>query len=95
MPYVMIRHKVANYARWKRVVQSAAKWRKASGETCFYALRGARNPNDITVVCEWNTSARMKKFMASPDLRKAMKGAGVIGKPVISFFKSGDVLTAR
>ena len=28
----------------------------------------------------------MKKFVKSAELRKAMKGAGVIGKPDISFY---------
>ena len=95
MPYVMITHKVANYAKWKRAVNAAAKWRKASGEKCFYACRNSKSPNTVMVWCEWDNAARMKKFMKSAELRKAMKGAGVIGKPEIATFNRMDVMTAK
>ena len=93
MPYVMISHKVANYAKWKSVVRSFAKMRKSSGEKCFYACRDVRHPNDVMVWCEWDTAARMNKFLKSADLRKGMKEAGVVGKPKISTFNKMDVLT--
>ena len=93
MPYVMISHKVANYAKWKRTVKAVAEMRKAAGEKCFYASRDSKSPNDVIVWCEWDTTARMKKFMNSPELRQEMEKAGVVGKPVVSFFDKMDVLT--
>jgi hypothetical protein len=95
MFYVMIRHKVANYAKWKRVVKSAAKWRKASGEKCFYVCRNSGNSNDLLVWCEWDTAARAKKFLKSAELRKRMKEAGVVGKPGISMWDKMEVLTVK
>ena len=94
MSYVMIRHKVANYAKWKRVVKSAAKWRKASGEKCFYVCRGSKSPNDLLVWCEWDNAARMQKFMKSPELRQRMKEAGVVNKPEVSFYSGMEDLSA-
>ena len=91
----MISHKVANYAKWKNGVRAFAKVRKAAGETSFSACRHSQHPNDVMVWCEWDTTARMKKFLKSAELRKAMKGAGVIGKPEISTFNNMDVLTVR
>ena len=95
MFYVMIRHKVANYAKWKRVVKSAAKWRKASGEKCFYVCRSSKNSNDLLVWCEWDTAARAKKFIHSADLRKRMKEAGIVGKPEVSFYNKMEDLSAK
>ena len=86
MSYVMIRHKVANYAQWKRAVRSHKKWRKVSGEKCLYVCRSLKHPNDLLVRCEWDNAARMKKFIKSAALRKAMKGTGVIRKPEVSFY---------
>ena len=94
MPYIMIRHKVANYAQWKRGVKAFAQFRLASGEKCFYACRGSKDPNELLVWCEWDTTARMKKFAKSRELRKAMKGAGVIGKPEVSFYGKMEALSA-
>jgi hypothetical protein len=93
MPYVMIRHEVANYAKWKRGVKAFEKLRKASGEKCLYACRSSKNPNDLLVWCEWDTTARMKKFMKSAELRKAMKVVGVTSKPEISFYSGMDDLS--
>lgn len=95
MPSVLIRHKVANYAKWKKTVKSFSKFRKASGEKCFHVLRSSTSPNDLTVICAWSNTAAMRKFMKSPDLRKAMKTAGVIGKPAIQFFGAGEELSVR
>ncbi len=49
MPYSMISHKVANYAKWKAAVRRFAGVRKASGEKCFYACRDAKHPNKVMV----------------------------------------------
>ena len=94
MPYIMIRHKVANYAQWKRGVKAFAQFRQVSGEKCFYACRGSQDPNELLVWCEWDTTARMKKFAKSRELRKAMKGAGVISKPEVSFYGKMEALNA-
>jgi hypothetical protein len=95
MFFVMIEHKVGNYAKWKREVKSAARWRQAAGEKCFYACRNGKRPNIVMVWCEWDTAARAKKFMKSAELRKRMKAAGVVGKPEISFFNKMDDLSVK
>ena len=93
MSYVMINHKVANYAKWKRVVNAAKAWRKASGEKSLYVCRNNKNPNDLMVWCEWDSAAGMQKFMKSPELGERMKEAGVIGKPEIHFFNKMEDLS--
>ncbi len=94
MPYIMVSHQVASYAKWKKSVQAFAKFRKASGEKCFYVCRGSKDPNDLLVWCEWDTAVRMKKFAASAELRAAMKDSGVISKPTISFYSKMEDLSA-
>jgi heme-degrading monooxygenase HmoA len=93
MPFVLIRHKVANYAQWKRAVRAFKTFRKASGERSFYVVRSAKNPNDVEVFCEWDNAARMRKFIKSPALRKAMKEAGVVSKPEVQFFSQMEDLS--
>jgi len=94
MPYVMIRHKVANYAKWKREVKAFAAFRKTSGEKSFYVCRGSKSSNDLLVWCAWDAAARMQKFIKSAELRKAMAAAGVIGKPEVSFYGAMEDLSA-
>ena len=95
MPYVIIRHRVADYGKWKRVVNRKKNWRKQAGEKSFQVYRGSSNPNDLTVICTWDNSARMQKFIKSPHLREAMQEAGVISKPDIQFCRKMDELTAK
>lgn len=96
MPCVLIRHKVANYATWKRAVRSFAKMRKSVGEKSFQAYRSAASPNDLTVICAWDNASKMKKFIKSAELREGMKKCGVLGKPEIQFFgKAEDLSVAK
>ena len=55
----------------------------------------SKDANDLLVWCEWDTTARMKKFAKSADLRKAMKGAGVISKPEVSFHGTMEDLSTK
>ena len=86
MTFVQIRHKIADYAKWKRVVNDAAAFRKKSGELDFQAFRSSDDPNDVTVICKWASAAKARKFLGSAELRKRMKAAGVLGKPKIQSF---------
>jgi heme-degrading monooxygenase HmoA len=94
MPFVIIRHQVANFAKWKRAVNAFAPFRQAAGEKSFHVLRCAKNPNDLNICCAWDTTARLQKFLKSPELRAAMKQACVTGKPGISLYKSKEDLSA-
>ncbi len=93
MPYVSLRHRVTDYAKWKRAVHAFGASRKASGETSFHVYRDRKSPNDLTVVCSWENASQMQKFIKSPELRKTMKAAGVVGKPVVQFFSKVEDLS--
>jgi len=95
MPFVLLRHKVADYAKWKRVVHAATAFRKVNGELSFKAFRGSDDPDDVTVLCEWANAAKARKFMESGELRERMKEAGVVGKPKIQFFGKGEDMSVR
>jgi quinol monooxygenase YgiN len=93
MPYVLIRHKVSDYAKWKRAVRAVADLRKSSGECSFQVYRDSRRQNDLTVICGWDTGAKLQKFIKSAKLRHAMKEAGVVGKPVVQIFSKVEDLS--
>lgn len=95
MAYVLIRHKVANYAKWKKAVRACAAWRKAGGELSFQVFRASAAPNDLTVICRWASAERARKFVASAELRQRMRDAGVVGKPEVRFFKAVEDLSVR
>ncbi|SNQ62898.1 antibiotic biosynthesis monooxygenase family protein [Candidatus Methanoperedens nitratireducens] len=55
--------------------------RKASGSRGGRLLRNADNPNEIVMILEWDSIENARKLVASDDLKKAIKRAGVIGEP--------------
>ena len=93
MPSILLRHKIVNYTKWKRAVRAATAFRKAGGELSFRAYRSSDDPNDVTVLCEWASAARARRFLGSAELRKRMKEAGVVGKPKIQFLSPAEDLS--
>ena len=85
MPFMLVRHKVKNYDKWKPVFDEHAAARKAGGSRGGRLFRSADNPNEIVIMFEWESLEKARKFVQSEDLRKAMEQAGVIDKPDIYF----------
>ena len=87
MPYLLVRHTVADYAKWKRAFDGHGGTRKASGSKGGQLFRSAARPKDVFILLRWTDLRRAKTFAKSADLRKAMKAAGVRGKPDVFFLQ--------
>jgi len=94
MPYVLIRHKVADYQKWKRAFDGHGSVRKSGGSKGGRLFRSAVKPKEVFILLRWNDLRRAKKFARSPGLRKAMKAAGVRGKPDVFFLQESARSTA-
>jgi hypothetical protein len=84
---VVIRHKVADYAKWRPGFDAHDSARKAYGLSIIGVERGIDNPNDILIAHKVSDLQKAKDFTTSPGLKEAMAKAGVIGKPDISFYE--------
>jgi hypothetical protein len=93
MIHVIMRHKVADYGRWKEAFDAHLNTRKAGGEIAFRLLLSVEDPRDVTLVMDWDGLDRARKFAASDELKQAMQKAGVVGEPEIRFLE--DAFTAR
>jgi quinol monooxygenase YgiN len=79
MPYSLAKLKVEDYAKWKPVFDQLSTARKASGGAKKGSLfRDADNPNDITILIEWDNLENAHKFIESEDVKKALKKSGVV-----------------
>jgi heme-degrading monooxygenase HmoA len=87
MPYVLIRHRVGNYAKWKRAFDAHGAVRRTHGSKGGRLFRSAKNPREVLLLLRWNDLRGARRFVKSADLRKAMKNAGVKGRPEISFLE--------
>lgn len=87
MVHVLVRHKVADYGRWKEVFDSHLNARKRAGEIGCRLFHNADDPHDIVLLLDWESVEEARRFMASAELRDAMQRAGVQGTPDIQFLE--------
>jgi quinol monooxygenase YgiN len=85
MTQVLIQHKVNEYAAWKDIFDNFAGFRRSSGEKSYRIFHPVNDPNDLTLLFEWDTQKNAETFLASPELRSAMQEAGVAEAPRIQF----------
>jgi quinol monooxygenase YgiN len=85
MIHVIVRHKVADFAKWKQAFDAFLNHRMAAGETGFRVFQSIDDPRDVTVFSDWESTENARRFMQSEDVRKTMQSAGVAGTPDVSF----------
>jgi heme-degrading monooxygenase HmoA len=85
--HILIRHKVADFAKWKPAYDDHLPARQKAGLKEVYLLRNIENPNEVILLFSAEDLDKAKAFAASEDLRQAMQRAGVSDKPDIYFLK--------
>lgn len=85
MTQVLIKHKVNDYAAWRYSFDNFADFRKSSGEKSYRILHSKDDPNDLTILFEWDAQENAETFLASHELRSKMQEAGVAETPKIQF----------
>ncbi len=87
MVHVLVRHKVADFNRWKQAFDSHLASRKHAGETAFRVFHSVDDPREVVLFLDWDSIEGARKFMKSDDLRKAMQQAGVEGAPEVQYIE--------
>jgi quinol monooxygenase YgiN len=83
MVHLLIHHKVKDFNSWKAAFDAAFAFRKDAGEASFRLYQEIDDPLDVTLWFEWESAESAEKFVASEELARQMKLAGVEGKPEI------------
>ena len=92
MIHVIVRHKVADYARWKEAFDANLSTRKAGGELGHRLYASADDPRDVTIVLDWDSLERARRFANSDELKQSMQKSGVVGEPEIRFLEDAIAL---
>ena len=85
MIQVLVHHQVADYNNWRSVFDAALDFRHNGGECSCRIFRNAENPNDLTLLLEWENIDRAKRYLTSDELCEKMRQAGVVGVPEIQY----------
>jgi hypothetical protein len=89
MVHIIVRHKVADFAKWKPVYEDHRSMREAAGIKDQHLWRNADDPNEIILLFEAPDMAKAKEFADSTDLKEKMQAAGVQGAPEFVFLTNG------
>ena len=93
MVHVLVRHKVADFNRWKESFDSHLNARMHAGELGFQLFQGVDDPRDVTLLLDWDSVEHARRFMSSDELRGRMQQAGVVGAPDVQYIE--DVRAVR
>ena len=84
MVYINLRLNVADYNKWRAGFDANESSRKSAGSTGvnqFY--RDVDNPNNVTLVLEWEEAGKAQAFLNDPHTKASMDEAGVTGRPMV------------
>jgi len=93
MVHVIVRHKVADFNKWKQAFDSHLNMRMGAGETGYRVFHAVEDPRDVTLLTDWESIESARRFMTSADVRRAMQNAGVVGEPEMHYLQ--DALSVR
>lgn len=86
----LIYHRVQDFAAWTEAFHGFADERRAAGELSYAYGHFSDDPSMVYVLNEWESAADFQAFIAKPELKRAMEGAGVVGPPQFIVFNEKD-----
>ena len=81
MALLIVRHKVKDFAAWKAAFDAHKPTQMAAGLSNARLFRSADDASEVVVLLDAADISKAKQFVASPELKSAMEGAGVVDKP--------------
>ena len=87
MPYLLVRHKVADFSQWKPVYDNHLPARQKAGLKEVHLLRNIDDPNEVVLLFEAEDVQRARDFAASSDLRETVQRSGVVDRPDAYFLE--------
>ncbi|WP_406657299.1 hypothetical protein V7O62_01720 [Methanolobus sp. ZRKC2] len=84
MVYLLVKHKVKDFSKWKPGFDEYSSKRKETGSKGGMLFRTSDDPNEVEILLEWDTLEDARKFNESKELEEKMKELGVIGNLDIS-----------
>ena len=81
----IIQHEVRDFVEWKKVFDADQPNVEKAGAKLLGLYTSVENPNDVTMIYEAPNAELYDILMSDPERQEAIKRAGVIGVPVVTF----------
>lgn len=82
---MMVTHRVANFAAWKRIYDSVEDLRREHGVIGAAVNQSLDDPNEVIVYHQAESREALEAFSSSTGLKAAMQAAGVTSAPEFRF----------
>ena len=88
MLHMLVRHRVAEFERWKRVFDAHAVAQRQAGLRVTHVMRDTAEGSDVVLLFEVEDFDRARAFVTSPAVPDAQEESGVLDEPEILFLRS-------
>lgn len=85
MYLMVVNHDVEDFESWKTGFDLYPPTR--AGALFQHVLRNADKPDNVAVVCGWDSQDRAVTFRDSPELKAAMDNAGIVNALRVEIFE--------
>ncbi len=85
MAHILVRHKVADFDKWKPLFEDHRWAREAASLKDLYLWRNESDPTEIILLFEASDLEKAKEFLGSSELKEKMHDDGVQGVPDIVY----------
>ena len=90
MAYLMVRHKVQDFDKWKPVFDRDVPRREDFGIKVRQVFRNIADPNEVIMLFESDDMDKAARYLALQELREAMKQGGVMSQPELVLMESAS-----
>ena len=94
MPFVLVRLSVADYRKWKQVMEDHVAKRMELGSKGTRVFRDTEHPERIVCLTEWGTFSKAREFMGWGDPEEIRRRSTIAGSPEVLFLDQVDTLLA-
>lgn len=82
---LIVKHKVANFAKWKGLYDTRDSLRRANGLTNYVIGRGMSDSNMVIIFLKMGDVNKAKELAGSKEMKERMQKGGVIGTPSFEY----------
>jgi hypothetical protein len=87
MFYLLVKHKVADFAKWHAIFASHEEAQHQAGLHLLHLLRDTSDPKLVVMLFRADDPAKARGFTSAPEAGQAAHDSGVIGTPEILFLR--------
>ncbi len=87
MKHLLVRHRVNDFAQWKRIYELVEQRRAAFGLVNDHIFQALNDPQEVFVMLDIEDETRARQFLEGPEIKEFMKQSGVAEEPDIFMFE--------